>query len=78
MKAPAVGGVEAGLLAQLAPASDPVTAVEQRLSEVLPLTEETRSEAAIYYAYLARSRSSARLREVADAVDEALAGMFPR
>ena len=62
-------------LAELGPAPDPATAVEQRLSEVLPLTEETRAEAAVYYAYLARSRSVPRLREVADAVDEALAGM---
>ena len=45
---------------------------EQLLTAAMPLTPETREEAAVYYAFLAQARVSPSLRLVADALDDDL------
>lgn len=58
------------------PSGSAVDAAAAALEQAMPLDTESRAEAAVYYAYLERARSSspasAVLREVADEVDEAL------
>ncbi len=64
------------------PSGSVVDAAEAALGQAMPLDAGSRAEAAVYYAYLERARSSSpaspALREVADEVDEALLRLHRR
>ncbi|MGY1848986.1 TetR/AcrR family transcriptional regulator [Blastococcus sp. SYSU DS1021] len=62
----------AARVARLDPQGSPREVAEQLLTAAMPLTEETRQEAAVYYAFLARARVSPSFRAVADTVDDDL------
>ncbi|SCX44072.1 transcriptional regulator, TetR family [Klenkia marina] len=51
---------------------DPVRCALALLDQVMPFAEETRAEAQVYYAYVARARAVPALAAIADEVDAAL------
>lgn len=53
--------------------ADPLARAEDLLAQVVPLTDATATEAAVYYGYLSRARTQPALLAVADEVDQALA-----
>jgi AcrR family transcriptional regulator len=55
--------------------TDAVADAERRLGEVLALDDASHTEAVVFYAYVARARTTPSLRQVADQVDRALALM---
>lgn len=71
-------GVVRQRVAGLAPTGDPQADALAQLAQVVPLSAADRPEAAVCYAYLARSASttaSPELRRAADAVDAGLRGL---